>query len=147
MTIKDLLEIEIGDSVSVFNEPFEYIGHAVLKLPGGQTMRWLYDDKDRLLAVTPADDELFLFEKIEEELEPEDEVILYQAKEYEFSYEDAGDVIEMEGDSETEEGDRYMFVDYESSGGRIVRLISNENTGESSAYSGRLVSEEDLAVL
>ncbi|NQV89304.1 MAG: DUF4178 domain-containing protein [Parcubacteria group bacterium] len=147
MKIKDLLSLEVGESVSVFNEPFEYVGHAQIELDGGQKMRWMYGEDDRMLSVTPSDDELMLFEQIEDDLEPEDEMILYLGKEYEFSYEDAGSVVGIEGDSVTEEEDRFMFADYEAAGGLIVRLISNENTGESSVYFGRMVSEDDLAAL
>ncbi len=147
MKIKDLLSLEVGESVSVFNEPFEYVGHAQIELDGGQKMRWMYSEDDRMLSVTPSDDELMLFEQVEDDLEPEDEMILYLGKEYEFSYEDAGSVVGIEGDSVTEEEDRFMFADYEAAGGLIVRLISNENTGESSVYFGRMVSEDDLAAL
>jgi len=72
-------------------------------------------------------------------------MVLYQNKEYEFSYEDAGAVTGVDGDAETEEGDRYLFSDYESQDGRLIRLLSNENTGEVSAYVGQVVSEDDLS--
>lgn len=147
MNIKDLLSLELGASVSIFNEPFAYVGHALIELDGGQKMRWIYDDNDRMLSIMPDDDELMLFEIVDDELEPDNEVILYQGKEYEFSYEDAGKVVEVEAETATEEEDRFMFADYETSGGGIVRLISNANTGESHVYWGRMVSEDDLASL
>ncbi len=147
MNIKDLFTLELSHSVSVFNEPFTYVGHAQIELNGGQNMRWMYDEENRMLAVTPDDDELMLFEQIEDDLEPENEMILYLGKEYEFSYEDTGKVVGIEGESATEEDDTFMFADYEASGGLIVRLISNQNTGESSIYLGRMVSEDDLAAL
>lgn len=145
MTISDLLEKELGTNVSVFNEPFHYVGRSELELDGGQKMLWLYDDDGGMLSITPEDEELVLFEKLDEELEPDGEMILYQNEEFEFSYEDAGNVTSMEGDSVTEEEDRYMFSDYESADGRVIRVVSNENTGEAGGYLGRVVAEEDLA--
>lgn len=145
MNIKRLLKLELGDAVSIFNEPFTYVGHAKIELDSGHKLRWFYDDEGRMLSIAPQDDELILFHEIEDEVEPEDEMILFQGKEYEFSYEDAGNVLESEGDSSTEEEDRFMFSDYQASGGEIIRLIENENTGESSVYTGIFVSDEDIS--
>jgi hypothetical protein len=145
MNINDLFELEPGASISIFNNPFSYVGHADIELDGGQTMRWLYDVDGRMLSVIKADDELILFESIDEILEPENETILYQGKEYEFSYEDAGNVKGIEGDATTEEEDRFMFSDYHGQNGGIARLISNSNTGEDTHYIGEPVSEDDLS--
>lgn len=147
MNIKHLYKLDLGDAVSIFNEPFTYVGHAQIELDSGHTLRWLYDDEGRMLSVAPQDEELILLHEIEDELEPDGETILYQGKEYEFSYEDAGTVLEIEGESATEEGDRYIFTDYQTAGGEIVRLIENENTGENSAYVGVYVSDEDITEL
>ena len=144
MNIKHLLKLDLGTAISIFNEPFTYVGQAKIELDGGHTMRWLYDDDGRMISVAPQDEELILFREIENEEEPEEEVLLYQGKEYEFSYEDAGNVLETEGDSVTEEEDRFMFSDYQAAGGEIIRLIENENTGESMAYLGKFVSDEDI---
>ena len=89
MKISDLLAMELGESVSIANEPFTKMGQAELKLDDGTKMFWLYDDEDHMLSVAPDDEELVLFQQIQEEIEPSD-TILYQSKEYEFSYEDAG---------------------------------------------------------
>mgnify|MGYP001565179059 FL=1 len=43
-----------------------------------------------------------------------------------------------------ENDDRYLFNEYESSDGEKLRIVSNENTGETDAYLGRIVSEDDL---
>ena len=145
MNIKELLEEDLGTTLSTFNEPFNYVGRSELELDGGQKMIWLYNDEDGILSVMPDDEELVLFDKVDEALEAEGETILYLNKEYEFSYEDAGKVSVIEGDSVTEVDDRYMFSDYEAADGRIIRLVSNENTGEKGTYFGRVVAEEDLA--
>ncbi len=144
MKISDLLAMELGESVSIANEPFTKMGQAELKLDDGTKMFWLYDDEDHMLSVAPDDEELMLFQQIQEEVEPS-ETILFQSKEYEFSYEDGGIVKHIEGDPLVEEEDRNVFSDYQSKDGEIVRLITNENSGEVTGYAGRTVSEEDLS--
>jgi len=145
MNITSLLSLEIGASVSIFNDPFTYLGRSDITLDGDKKLVWFFDDSERMLSIVPDDEELVLFRLIDEEVEPDDEMVLYQNKEYEFSYEDAGAVTGVDGDAETEEGDRYLFSDYESQDGRLIRLLSNENTGEVSAYVGQVVSEDDLS--
>ena len=143
MKISDLLAYTLGESVSVSNAPFTKIGQAELKLDDGAKMFWLYDDEDNMLSVVPDEEELILFQKIVEEIEPS-ETILYQSKEYEFSYEDGGTVVEIQGETFVEEEDHYVFSDYQSKDGETVRLITNETTGEAVGYFGRTVSEEDI---
>ncbi len=143
MKISDLLNLELGESVSISNTPFTYIGRANILLKDGSKVFWLYDDKDCMLTISPEQEELMLFQQIQEEIEPS-ETILYQSKEYEFSYEDGGVVKLVEGESMVEEEDRNAFSDYQSSDGETVRLITNENTGEAMGYAGRVVLEDDI---
>ena len=145
MNIKRLYKLGLGDAVTVFNKPFTYVGHAQIELDSGHKLRWLYDDEGRMLSVSPADEELILFREIEDELEPEDETLMYQEKEYQFESEDAGNVLESEGEAVAEEDDRFLFSDYLTKGGEIIRLIENETTRESSAYIGTYASDEDVA--
>lgn len=144
MKISDLLALELGESVSVANEPFTKMGQAEVKLDDGTKMFWLYDDEDHMLSVAPEEDELVFFQQIQEELEPS-ETILYQSKEYEFSYEDGGSVKHVEGDTLVEEEDHNAFSDYQSKDGETVRIITNDNSGEVISYAGRTVSEDDLS--
>ncbi len=143
MKISDLLALELGESVSVANEPFTKMGQAEITLDDGTKMFWLFDDEDHLMSVAPKEDELVIFQEITEEIEPS-ETILFQNKEYEFSYEDSGKVKQVEGDTLVEEEDRYAFSDYQSKDGETIRLITNENSGEVLGYSGHTVSEDDL---
>lgn len=144
MKISDLLAMELGESVSVANEPFTKIGQAEITLDDGTKMFWLFDDEDHMLSVAPKEDELVLFTQTTEEIEPS-EIILFQNKEYEFSYEDAGVIKQVDGDARVEEEDRNGFSDYQSKDGETLRVITNENSGEVIAYSGRTVSEDDLS--
>ncbi len=145
MNIKRLYKLNLGDAVTVLNKPFTYVGHSAIELDSGHRLRWLYDDESRMLSVSPQDEELILFHEIENELEPEEETIMFQGKEYEFEYEDAGTVLESEGESLADADDRFLFSDYQTKGGEIVRLVENESTGESTAYVGVYVSDEDVS--
>ncbi len=140
-------QFEPGGSVSVLNEPFAFKGKAEFTLDGGETRHWIFNDEAVMLSLNPKDEELVLFEALDEELEPDTDIILYQGKEYEFSYEDAGTVSHVEGEVPLDEEERYMFTDYESDAGELVRLVKNDNTGEVKTYHGRVLSEDDIASL
>lgn len=144
MTIKNLLSLELGGRVSIFNQPFTYAGRTQLNLDDGSQVFWLYSDDDEMLSISPDDEELILFEILEDEIEP-DESVFFRGKEFEFSYENNGKITGVEGDAETEMEDRYMFGEYQSPEGERLRLVTNENTGETSAYFGRVVSEDDVS--
>ncbi|MBI5370370.1 DUF4178 domain-containing protein [Candidatus Uhrbacteria bacterium] len=143
MTIDDLLTIQPGARVSIANRPFSYVGRSGLKLDDDSIVYWLYGDDDELLSVTPDDEELVLFESLEDELEPDDSVF-FRGKEYEFSYESAGKITQVEGEADTEMDDRYLFSEYQSPEGERLRIVTNENTGEVCAYLGHTISEDDL---
>jgi hypothetical protein len=102
MTIKDLLKIHLGDAVNISNKPFIYVGHTQIDLDDGQTIRWLYDDEGSMLSVSREDEEIIFFNEIEEELEPDGETIVYANKEYEFSFEDMGEIANVEGERKTD---------------------------------------------
>ncbi len=145
MTIKDLLRLHLGDSVRIANKPFIYVGHTQIDLDDGQTIRWLYDDEGTMLSVSREDEEIILFKEINEELEPDGGTILYGDKEYEFSFEDTGAVAGVEGDGLGEEDDRFQYSDFQTADGEMLRLVSNETTGERMTYAGKYVSEDDVA--
>lgn len=144
MTINNLLSLPLNDRVSVFNRPFHYIGRTELKLDDVSQMYWLYGENDTILSVSPDEEELILFETLEDEIEPDDSVF-FRGKEYEFSYENAGKITGVDGQADTEPDDRYLFSEYESSDGEVLRLVTNENTGQVTGYLGRTVSEDDLS--
>ncbi len=144
MTIDELLRLAPDAALTVLNKPFAYAGKCVLALDGDGERQWLFEEDGGMLALSPADDEILFFEAVDETLEPEDGMILFRGKEFEFSYEDAGAVTAAEGAIEAEEEDRYGFSDYESDAGGVVRLVTNENTGETHSYVGMTVVEDDI---
>jgi len=143
MNIQELLLLPISETVSVFNQPFTYVGRVEITLDDGSKMYWLFNDEDGMLSVAPDEEELITFDHLEDEVEADDSVFLH-GKEYEFSYEGAGKITSSDGESQMETDDRYLFNEYESSDGEKLRIVSNENTGETDAYLGRIVSEDDL---
>lgn len=145
MNIKHLYKLNLGDAISIFKKPFTYVGHAKIELENGRRLRWLYDDEGRMLSVSPQEEEIILLREIEDELEPENEVITYQEKEYRFEHEDVGVVLESEGEIIAEEEDRYIFSDYQAESGEIIRLIENETTGDQLAYGGVYATDEDIS--
>jgi len=143
MNLTELLSLPLSETVSVFNQPFTYVGRVEVTLDDGSKMYWLFNDEDGMLSVAPDEEELITFDHLEDEVEADDSVFLH-GKEYEFSYEGAGKITSSDGESQMENDDRYLFNEYESSDGEKLRIISNENTGETDAYLGRIVSEDDL---
>ena len=145
MKIEELLHhLEPGAQVTVTNKPFQFTGKGKLTLDGGDLRYWLANDEGGMLAISPDDEEIVSFERVDEELEPEDGIVLHRGKEHEFTYEDSGAVTEVIGEASVEEDDRYGFSDYEDEDGAIVRLVTNENTGDLTAYYGHVVVEEDI---
>jgi hypothetical protein len=143
MNLQELLSLPLSETVSVFNQPFTYVGRVEVTLDDGSKMYWLFNDEDGMLSVAPDEEELITFDHLEDEVEADDSVFLH-GKEYEFSYEGAGKITSSDGESQMENDDRYLFNEYESSDGEKLRIVSNENTGETDAYLGRIVSEDDL---
>jgi len=144
MTIAELLRLKPATSITVLNKPFSYVGTRALALDGDGELSWLFEEDGNVLAVLAKDEEIIFFEGIDEDLDPQSGMILYRGKEFEFSYEDAATVTKITGDAEGEEGDRYSFSDYEADDGNVVRLVTNENTGEVRSYYGVTIVEEDI---
>lgn len=144
MTMTQIIRLEPGDEISAFNNPFDCAGKVTLTLESGEINYWIINEDEGMLAVAPKEEEIILYAKIEEDIEPHDDVILYSSKEYEYSYEDKGKADIVSGEVVAEIDDHFSFMDYESSDGEKLRIITNENTGLREAYLGTLVSEEEI---
>lgn len=145
MHIDELLSsLELGAHVTVVNEPFTFAGKLTLTLDGGDIRYWMYSSDDGVLSIAPAENEIIHFRYLDEELEPQGGTILFQGREYELSYEDAGSVTETDGEVDGTEDDRYEIADYESDSGSLVRLVTNENTGEVQVFTGEVVVDDEI---
>ena len=145
MTIKEILQtLTPGTRVSIANNRFVCAGQMRITLEGGEARHWIFKAGGGMLSVAPSDEELILFESVDEEVEPDDDTILFRNKEYEFTYEDLGTISAIEGDAEGEEEDQLTITDYEADDGEIMRLATNQNTGVQLAFVGERVVEDDV---
>lgn len=147
MTIKDLWKLHLGDALKIGTDPFTYVGHAQIEIDDGAKLRWFYDDEGNLFSVSLKDEELIFFKEIDDEVEPEGDTVVFKDKEYEFTSEDAGVVMDTNGESVAEVNDTFLVSDYQTPEGEILRIINNEETGENLVYLGRYVSEDDVTEL
>ncbi|MBU0646188.1 hypothetical protein KJ611_01770 [Patescibacteria group bacterium] len=145
MKINDLLHnLEPDSEMTILNEPFSFAGQIEITLEGGEVLHWLFSNEGDILSVAPHNEELFFFQPLDEEIEPQGEVFFFRNKEYELDYEGAGTVTAASEDSGVEEEDQYSFMDYEADNGELIRQLHNLNTGEEQGYLGKIVVEEDI---
>lgn len=140
MTIKEVLAalkeecpVVIGDTT------FEPRGMDKLTLEAGEFVYWATKGDGTWLSIDPQSDEIILFEDINEELEPEDDTVVYGGEDYEFSYEDSATMKSDDGEEAV-----LHFREFESSGGDIIRITENENTGDTRYSLGTKLTEDDL---
>ncbi len=108
------------------------------KLETGESVYWVYTKDGMWLSFDPDGEEIILFEDIDEELEPEDDTVVYQGEDYEFSYEGIAKVDDDDGGTTTN------FKDYENGDGDLVRIMEDDSTGDKSYAYGIKITEEDL---
>lgn len=108
------------------------------RLDTGESIYWVYTKDGMWLSFDPESDEIILFEDINEELEPEDETVVYQGEDYEFSYEGVIRVDDDDGGTTTN------FKDYQNTDGDVVRIMEDDATGDKSYAYGVKITEEDL---
>ena len=145
MEINDLLtNLTPNANITILNESFTFAGQIELTIETGEVLHWLFSEEGHILVVAQTNEEFVFFQVIEEEIEPEDNFIFYQSKEYEFNYEGNGQVTQASEGSGLEIGDHFSFDDYERDNGEIIRLLTNLDTGEIKAYLGRIVVEDDI---
>jgi len=114
------------------------IDHA--KLDTGDSVYWVRNDSGRWLSVDEASDEMILFEEVEEDVNTDDETIVFQNRDFEFSYEGEGTLIDEDGT----ELETMQFKDYEGDG-EILRIVEAEVTGDQVVSLGRVVAEAEIS--
>ncbi|MFH1632215.1 MAG: hypothetical protein ABIA47_04365 [bacterium] len=140
MDIKQALaQLQEGKPIVVNDKTFVPEDIEEIKLDTGELVYWVRDGESLWLAVDPSSEEVILFNDVEADIDSSQETVFYNNADHELSSEGSG-VISDEG----EEVDRVDFLDYESDGGEILRVISYEVTGDSIASVGRVVPEEEL---
>ncbi|MBI4598589.1 hypothetical protein HY734_00130 [Candidatus Uhrbacteria bacterium] len=150
MTTEELLKtLKTSQTLLVHNDPLDYQGRAEVTLDGGVKVYWLFGEDGAFISVNPETDEMMDFWKAEEDIEREEDVVGvgYRGENYELSYEDKGSVTKVEGDVPVEEGEVFIFQDYENESGALVRTVQNETTGDEQSYTGSVLAEEEVTLV
>lgn len=138
MTIAEALKkVQEEQSIVVRDKTFEPTRVDEIVLESGETVYWVRAKDGTWLSLDPEGEEVIQFEDIDEELEPEDEIVVYGGRDYEFSYESKVTLLTDDG------GTMMMMREFEGPSA-IIRLIEDESTGDTTASYGRKINEEEL---
>lgn len=138
MTIAEALqELQEEKAIVVRDRTFEPQGVDEIVLESGESVFWAHSKDGTWLSLDPEGEEVILFEDIDEELEPEDDIVVYGGQDYEFSYESKITLL-------TDDGGTIMMMREFEGPTAIIRLIEDESTGDTQASYGRKVNEEEL---
>ena len=146
MNVTELLALEPGVNLTVFTDTFSLKGNLLVNLEGDATSAWLFSEEGSMLSINPEADEMMLFKAMESELEVDDDIVVESGKDYEFSYEDRGEVESVDGLAPYDEAEELEFTDYEAADGSRIRVITNTFNGEQKAFIGNVVTEDDVIV-
>lgn len=140
MTISEALSaFKENGAVVVGDKTFTPKHIDAIRLESGETVYWVFDGDGTWLSLDPHSEEAILFEDLNEELEPEDDTVVYGGEDYEFSYEDVA-----VGTTHDNDETRLTFREFESSGGDIIRLTENTETADVKVSQGSKLTEDDL---
>lgn len=139
MQISAALELVKNDqAIVVRDKTFHPRGVEPISLETGETVYWVHSREGLWLSLDPEGEEIILFEDIDEELVPEDDIVVYGGQDYEFSYEGTATLS-------AEEGNKVMsFKEFEAPSGEIIRLMEEEATGDVTGAYGKKLTDEDL---
>ncbi|MFA5946879.1 MAG: hypothetical protein WC813_02540 [Patescibacteria group bacterium] len=139
MEIAQALEVLGNDAaIVVRDKTFKPRGVETISLETGEKVYWVPSVEGVWLSLDPEGEEIILFEDINEELEVEDDIVVYGGEDHELATEGTATMS-------AEEGSKVMtFKDYASGDGEIVRIMEEEATGDKTAAYGVKLTEEDL---
>lgn len=138
MTIAEALrKVQQEQSIIVRDKTFEPTRADEIVLESGETVFWVRAKDGTWLSLDPEGEEVIQFEDIDEEMEPEDDILVYGGQDYEFSYESKVTLL-------TDDGGTIMMMREFEGPSAIIRLIVDESTGDTTASYGRKVNEEEL---
>ncbi|HCC83894.1 TPA: hypothetical protein DEP96_03525 [Candidatus Uhrbacteria bacterium] len=140
MTISEVVEaLQNDQAIVVGDTTFQPRGFDAVRLETNETIYWAVAKSGNWLSIDPEADEIIMFEDIDEELEPEDDTVVYGGQDYEFSYEGSATMKSEDGEDIT-----LTFQEFESSTGYLIRLTDNENAGEKKVSVGSKLTEDEL---
>ncbi len=139
MIIAEIISaLQNGTDIVVRDKTFHPRSVETVILDSGENVFWAYGDAGIWLSVDPGGEEIMQFEDIDEELEPEDDVVVYGGNDFEFSYEGSATL------KDDETAAMYTFREFESADGRRIRLTTDEGNGDTTVSSGSVVTEEEI---
>lgn len=139
MIIQDILSaFESEQSIIVRDKTFHPHTVETAILDTGEQVFWAYGDVGVWLSVDPGGEEIMQFEDLDEEVEPEDDVVVYGGSDFEFSYEGSARLKDDETSAV------YAFREFENNDGKRIRLTTNEGTGDVTVSFGSIVTEEEI---
>ncbi|MCR4312293.1 MAG: hypothetical protein NUV56_03340 [Candidatus Uhrbacteria bacterium] len=139
MTIAEVLSALHGDqSIVVRDKTFKPSLVEEIVLDTGEAVCWAHARDGLWLSVDPGSEEIKLFEDIQEELEPEDDTVVYGGDDYEFSYEGAATL------KDDDSGGHMSFREFENANGNIVRITEYQATGDVVTSYGNVLTEEEM---
>lgn len=139
MTIDEILaQVREKHDVVVRDKTFRPQSFETAILDTGENVYWVYGQDGMWLSLDPGGEEIVQFEDITEELEPEDDVVVYGGDDYEFSYE--GTATLKDDDTAA----LYRFREFENANGMRLRLTEDEGNGDKKISFGSLVTEEEI---
>jgi hypothetical protein len=133
-----------GHEFLVQNSPFVVNGRLTITLEGSEFNYWLLADDGRMLSLNPDADEIIVFSPVSDELSGDDEAVVLQGKEYEFTYEDGGMISDLEGETDLDLEDEINFKDYEAEDGEKVRSATIMPSGDKYNYIGQVALDDDI---
>ncbi len=142
---------EPGHELLVQNSPFEISGRLTITLEGGEYNYWLLAHDGRMMSLNPDADEVIIFSPVSDDLNGDEETptgdeetVVIQGKEYEFTYEDGGTISDLEGETVLDLEDEISFRDFEAEDGEKVRSAVIMPSGDVYNYVGQVALEEDI---
>lgn len=139
MTIDEIFsEVQAKRDVVVRDKTFHPRSFETAILDTGEAIYWVYGQDGMWLSLDPGGEEILQFEDINEELEPEDDTVVYGGDDYEFSYE--GSATLKDDDSAA----IYRFREFENGDGKRIRITEDEGSGDKSIAFGAVVTEEEI---
>ena len=139
MTIAEVISALQNDAtIVVRDKTFELRTLETAILDTGENVYWAYGSDGMWLSIDPGSEEIMQFEDLDEELEPEDDTVVYWGDDYEFTYEGSATL------KDDETAAMYTFREFENTEGRRIRLTADEGNSTTSVAFGSLVTEEEI---
>ncbi len=139
MTIAEVISaLQNNATIVVRDKTFELRTLETAILDTGENVYWAYGKDGMWLSIDPGSEEVMRFEDIDEELEPEDDTVVYGGDDYEFTYEGSATL------KDDETAAMYTFREFENTEGRRIRITVDEGNSDTSVAFGSLVTEEEI---